>query len=181
MSEKPLVILDLDGTLIWATSLPTKPILENADFTIQVYGETLSVQKRPGLDAFIEWCRQHFRLAVWTAAQPAYAYAIAETIFKGIELEFIFTRPHTMVQTFDFGREIIYRKPLLKVWALPFRWFHHQNTRIVDDTPETYAFNPENAIPIATWMDGANDVELLRVQLQLEDWLEKLYLGQESF
>lgn len=177
MAEKPLVIFDLDGTLIWATSLQTK----NPDFTIHVYGETWSVQKRPGLDAFIQWCRQHFRMAVWTAAQPTYAYAITETIFKGIELEFIFTRQHTMIQTFDLGRDTVTRKPLLKVWALPFRWFHHQNTRIIDDTPETYAFNPENAIPIATWMTDPADVELIRVQLELEAWLETLDRGQESF
>lgn len=171
MSVKPLVIFDLDGTLIWSIFLPDDLTLKQADFTIQVYGNIFAVRKRPGLDNFLMWCRQHFRLAVWTAAKPAYAYAIVETIFKGIQLEFVFTSQHV---TQSLRSEVIIRKSLLRVWAIPFQWFNHRNTRIIDDTPETYEFNKENAIPITTWTDDTSDTELLRVQQNLTDWLQGL-------
>ena|SRR5579884_3181410 len=181
MSVKPLVIFDLDGTLIWATrvfNVDANPDT-GADFIIQVYGETWSVRKRPGLDAFLEWCHQHFRLAVWTAARPAYAQAISEHLFRGMELEFIFSRPETQIEPSPIDGDLIYRKPLRRIWFLPFRWFHYANTRIIDDTPETYAFNEENAIPIVTWTEDAKDVELLRIQLVLAEWLEKIKAQDE--
>src|SRR5690606_33287012 len=32
---------------------------------------------------------------------------------------------------------------------------------IIDNSPHSYAFNPENAIPVETWFSDPNDTELL--------------------
>ena len=72
------------------------------------------------------------------------------------------------------------RKPLSKVFTSFLTKYSQENTLIVDDTPETYALNPANAIPIPQFVWGGchssssndngdelnhdeEDVELLRV------------------
>ena len=36
-------------------------------------------------------------------------------------------------------------------------------TIIIDNTPTSYALQPENAIPVTSWFDDKNDVELIRL------------------
>ena len=40
---------------------------------------------------------------------------------------------------------------------------------IVDNSPASYLFNPENAVPIDSWFDDPNDTELLDLIPFLED------------
>ena len=71
--QRTLLILDLDETLIHATSCP----LETApDFTAGPY----LVYKRPELDIFIETVAQNFQLAVWSSAGADHISAIVSEI-----------------------------------------------------------------------------------------------------
>jgi TFIIF-interacting CTD phosphatase-like protein len=40
---------------------------------------------------------------------------------------------------------------------------------IVDNSPPSYSFQPENALPIETWFDDENDTELLNLIPILEE------------
>eukprot|EP00128_Syssomonas_multiformis_P019007 Colp12_sorted_trinity150504_noHs@14723 len=40
---------------------------------------------------------------------------------------------------------------------------------IIDNSPASYVFNPENAVPIGSWFDDTNDTELLDLIPFLED------------
>lgn len=64
-SQKILLILDLDETLIHATS---HKIRDDFDFQVFHY----FVYKRPFLDEFIATCVEHFELAVWSSASDDY-------------------------------------------------------------------------------------------------------------
>ena len=61
MENKILLILDLDETLIHATTTKL-----GDDFAFKLYQHY--VYKRPGLDAFIAACAEKFDLAVWSSA-----------------------------------------------------------------------------------------------------------------
>lgn len=41
---------------------------------------------------------------------------------------------------------------------------------IIDNSPASYAFHPENAVPVQSWFDDANDTELI----EIIPFLEKL-------
>jgi len=38
-----------------------------------------------------------------------------------------------------------------------------QNIIIIDNSPISYVLQPDNGIPITTWYDDANDVELIKL------------------
>lgn len=85
-SDKILVILDLDETLIHATS---KPQNEEWDFEVFNY----KVYKRPYLEQFLEELKKNFYVAIWSSASDDYVNAIVKMIFPpNYNLEFIWGR-----------------------------------------------------------------------------------------
>ena len=67
--HEKLLILDLDETLIFATD---RVLAKAPDFSTSSY----AVYKRPHLDVFLDFCREHFRVGVWTSAGPRHAHSI---------------------------------------------------------------------------------------------------------
>jgi len=43
-----------------------------------------------------------------------------------------------------------------------------RHTIIIDNSPASYMFHPENAVPVESWFDDPNDVELLELIQVLE-------------
>lgn len=65
---KPLLILDIDGTLIHARHSPTSTAsLTSREFTfVDADGDAYTVTKRPHLEAFLTWCFSHFSVTIWS-------------------------------------------------------------------------------------------------------------------
>jgi TFIIF-interacting CTD phosphatase-like protein len=181
MDRKLLVVLDLDETLVCSHILPrsqpspvdsgksdTKDGGDDAFLAQDNDGDRYWVRKRPGLDAFLKSCDQHFQLAVWSASSAAYVRIIVERLFAplNIVLQFAWTGERTCVQwnSWQSGQVVI--KPLSKVWRSPLgkrqKW-NRTNTVVVDNTPSTYSRNYGNAIRIETWTGDREDRELERV------------------
>ncbi|RZK15941.1 MAG: phosphoprotein phosphatase [Hymenobacter sp.] len=162
MHAPPLLILDLDETLIHASA--TK-IREEADFQVLHY----FVYKRPGLAAFLNSCAQHFKLAIWSSASDDYVQAVVEQILPpSITLEFIWGRsrctPFATPQIDEYGYYNLdgtssyeYAKRLKKVRR---RGFSLSQTLIVDDTPAKVQQNYGNAIYIKPYLGSTEDEEL---------------------
>ena len=68
MVERPLLILDLDETLLWAT--PDEP---DVPYDFRVFGYYAT--KRPHLTTFLEKAFSWFDMAVWTSSGGDYARA----------------------------------------------------------------------------------------------------------
>lgn len=86
MSEKILVILDLDETLIHATD---KPHDDTWDFQVFHY----KVYKRPYLQEFLLGLKEHFDVAVWSSASDDYVDLIVKEIFpEDYTLKFVWGR-----------------------------------------------------------------------------------------
>ena len=162
MPQEPLLIIDLDETLIHASSTKVR---EETDFQVFHY----FVYKRPGLAEFLSTCAQHFKLAIWSSASDDYVQAIVQQILPpGITLEFVWGRsrctPFITPQIDEYGYYNLdgtssyeYAKRLKKVRR---RRFLLAQTLIVDDTPAKVQQNYGNAIYIKPYLGEVADEEL---------------------
>ena len=171
---KKLLILDLDGTLIYAQDKP----VPNADFVITNGIETYWVKKRPYLDEFLVAASESYNLAIWSASPRWYVDAIVKTIIStNIKLEYIYSGercisryPNWFAPSESMHSAIII-KDLQKIWhakSASGQYYSRDNTLILDDTPSTYTRNYGNAIPIEFYTGSKTDAELERVQKILQ-------------
>jgi RNA polymerase II subunit A small phosphatase-like protein len=175
IKNRILLILDLDETLIHATS---QKIREDYDFMVYQY----FVYKRPYLDEFIRICSENFMLAVWSSASDDYVVEVVERIFPpDIKLEFIWGRsrctPIISPQIDEYGNYNLdtsshydYAKLLKKVKK---RGFSLEKTLIVDDTRSKVMNSYGNAIYPKEYKGELDDVELLYLSKYLQTLLNE--------
>ncbi len=160
-SERTLLILDLDETLIHARETP---LARQADFIVYDY----HVYRRPHLAEFLARCALDYELAVWSSASDAYVAAVVARIFLDPErLHFVWGRSRATLRRMspsyddaafhDPWDHLHYVKPLSKVrragWNL-------DRVLIVDDTPAKCIRNYGNAIYPRPYEGEVEDDEL---------------------
>lgn len=167
-TERILLILDLDETLVHASEAP---LARPPDF--QLYG--YHVYRRPHLDEFLDVCARHFDLAVWSSASDDYVRAIVERIVPDVAaLHFVWGRSRATLRRFISPHEAFfypswdhrhYLKPLAK---LARRGWPLERVLIVDDTPEKCVRNYGNAIYVRPFEGDEADCELPLLARYLE-------------
>eukprot|EP01111_Echinosteliopsis_oligospora_P001313 TRINITY_DN1198_c2_g1_i2.p1 TRINITY_DN1198_c2_g1~~TRINITY_DN1198_c2_g1_i2.p1 ORF type:complete len:259 (+),score=60.92 TRINITY_DN1198_c2_g1_i2:220-996(+) len=154
---KKTLVLDLDETLVHSSFKP----VPNADFVIPVEIDNtvhqVYVLKRPGVDQFLISMAVHFELVVFTASLAKYADPVLDLLDKD---KVIGSRLFREDCTNHKGN---YVKDLARLG----RDIRH--VIIIDNSPASYLFHPENAVPIDSWFDDENDTELLDLIPFLED------------
>lgn len=151
-TEKILLILDLDETLIHATE---KKLEIEPDFQYAEY----YVYKRPNLVEFLTEMSQYFKLAIWSSADDKYVNDVVELIKPTeLELEFVWARSRCTVRRHYELDKYIYEKRLKKVKKQGFRL---EKSLIVDDSPEKTRDNFGNAIYVLPFEGNQNDNELI--------------------
>jgi len=154
---KKTLVLDLDETLVHSSFKP----IPNADFIIPVEIDNqvhqVYVLKRPGVDQFLKSMADRFELVVFTASLAKYADPVLDLLDKdkvvGARLfrEACSNHKGNYVKDLSrLGRDI-------------------RHVIIIDNSPASYMFHPENAVPIDSWFDDENDTELLDLIPFLED------------
>lgn len=142
------LVLDLDETLVHSSFKP----LPNTDFQIEVEIDgtvhPVYVAKRPFVDEFLRRMGELFEVVVFTASLAKYADPVMDRL-----------DPHRVVAARLFrehcsNHQGVYVKDLSKLGRLL------KDTIIVDNSPTSYLFHPENAVPIGSWFDDRNDTEL---------------------
>jgi len=143
------LILDLDETLVHSSfkEVPVYDFLIPVEIdgtTYQVY-----VAKRPGVDEFMKKMGECYEICVFTASLAKYADPVLDLldIHKVVDWR-LFRESCTCIKNTyvkDMGRM---GRPLKSVM-------------IMDNSPHSYSFNPENAIPCESWFDDYTDTELL--------------------
>lgn len=160
MTERILLVLDLDETLIHAreTALDHDP-----DFKVLDY----FVYKRPGVNDFLVRCADMFDLAVWSAGDEAYVRAVIDQIMpEQVKLQFLWSaRRCTVRRNFDTGGYYP-AKDLLKVKRLGWPL---NRILIVDDEPIKLRKNYGNAIYLRPFEGDRddNELELLATYLKI--------------
>lgn len=156
--HKKCVVIDLDETLVHSSFKP----VHNADFIVPVEIDgtihQVYVLKRPHVDEFLQRVGELFECVLFTASLAKYADPVADLLDKYGTFR---TRLFRESCVFHRGN---YVKDLSKLGR------DLKHVLIVDNSPASYSFHPENAVPVASWFDDFSDMELLH----LIPFLEKL-------
>eukprot|EP00741_Cyanophora_paradoxa_P015897 tig00020909_g15348.t1 len=142
------LVLDLDETLVHSSF---KPIF-NADIVIPVEIDDevhpVYVLKRPGLDQFLKRTGEKFEIVVFTASLAKYADPLLDKLdtYKVIR--------HRLFREACEFCEGNYVKDLSKIGR------ELRSTIIVDNSPASYMFQPQNAVPVGSFIDDLSDREL---------------------
>ncbi|XP_057464749.1 uncharacterized protein LOC130754539 [Actinidia eriantha] len=150
--EKPTIFLDLDETLVH--SKPDPPP-ENYDFVVRPVIDDVKidfyVKKRPFADEFLEFLSRKFEIVIFTAGLEEYASLVLERLDRKSLIS------HRLYR--DSCREV--EGKLVKDLGDLGRDL--RRVVIVDDNPNSYALQPENAIPILPFTSDLSDFELRRL------------------
>ena len=142
------IILDIDNTLLHA--VPHEHVCEEwkREFTV-VHNTHFLWFLRPGLQAFLRFVFDNFRVGIWTAGVEEYAYDVVEDVIMPLlrkdqqdNLEFIFHRYHyeQCLQLYGTYKDLKYvqgRVPRFK----------REHTCIIDDLEYVFETNQEHCVP----------------------------------
>ncbi|KAM4606591.1 CTD (carboxy-terminal domain, RNA polymerase II, polypeptide A) small phosphatase-like a isoform 1-T1 [Polymixia lowei] len=146
---KNCVVIDLDETLVHSSFKP----ISNADFIVPVEIDgtvhQVYVLKRPHVDEFLQKMGELFECVLFTASLAKYADPVADLldqwgVFRArlFRESCVFHRGNYVKDLSRLGREL-------------------SRVIIVDNSPASYIFHPENAVPVQSWFDDMADTELL--------------------
>ncbi|KAA8499563.1 Carboxy-terminal domain RNA polymerase II polypeptide A small phosphatase 2 [Porphyridium purpureum] len=155
---KITLLLDLDETLVHSTFEP----VDNADYAIPLdLGDgttsTVLVRKRPFVDFFLREVGKHFEVVIFTASLSLYANPLLDKLDKTKVIRHRLYREHCVYVGGSYVKDMsLLGRDMKKVI-------------LVDNSPYTYAFQPENALPCTSWIDDQTDEELNYILQILED------------
>jgi len=160
-TNTPLLVLDLDETLLHSTPDPTA----DADFTFGAYKTRL----RPHLREFLEAIDRQWHVGIFTAAGALYAQAMLEGIRAHapfpLEPVFVFDRRRCTPRQDPDTDETTWLKDLKKVRR---RGFNLERVLVIDDRPAGLARHRGNLLHAPAWEGDPTDTFLLDVLPALE-------------
>ncbi|KAI0212942.1 CTD small phosphatase-like protein [Lamellibrachia satsuma] len=147
--NKKCVVIDLDETLVHSSFKP----VSNADFIVPVEIDgtihQVYVLKRPYVDEYLQKMGELFECVLFTASLAKYADPVADLLDKwGVfrarlfRESCVFHRGNYVKDLSRLGRDL-------------------DKVVIVDNSPASYIFHPDNAVPVASWFDDMSDTELM--------------------
>ena len=150
MSNRKLLVLDLDETLVHATE---EPLDREGDFMVDSY----HVYKRPHLNEFLQFAFSEFDVGVWTSAGAQYANGIVEAVFINATPLFLYSSHRcTLRRDFSTGEYV----PVKRLSKLKSKGYKLEHIIAVDDTPEKHKENYGNLVHIPEYKGEVNDAEL---------------------
>ncbi|CAN9515256.1 unnamed protein product [Ophioblennius macclurei] len=148
---KICVVIDLDETLVHSSFKP----INNADFIVpvEIEGTThqVYVLKRPHVDQFLQRMGELFECVLFTASLAKYADPVTDLL----DLGGVF-RARLFRESCVFHQGC-YVKDLSRLGR------DLNKTLILDNSPASYIFHPNNAVPVVSWFDDVDDAELLNL------------------
>jgi RNA polymerase II subunit A small phosphatase-like protein len=158
-STRPLLILDIDETLIFGAEAELDCA---ANFRVGPF----HVYERPWLADFLAEVARWYELAIWSSATADYVGQIASRICpNNAAWRFVWARERCTQRTNFESSEIEYIKDLKKVKR---QGFALERVIMVDDSPVKASRNFGNAIYVAPYTGAASDAELPLLARYLE-------------
>eukprot|EP00359_Climacostomum_virens_P001540 CAMPEP_0204898424 /NCGR_PEP_ID=MMETSP1397-20131031/1281_1 /ASSEMBLY_ACC=CAM_ASM_000891 /TAXON_ID=49980 /ORGANISM="Climacostomum Climacostomum virens, Strain Stock W-24" /LENGTH=237 /DNA_ID=CAMNT_0052066273 /DNA_START=2072 /DNA_END=2785 /DNA_ORIENTATION=- len=154
------LVLDLDETLVHSSFKPTSSVDMIVPFEIEGKDHCVFVGKRPGVDQFLAHIAHKFEVVIFTASVSKYADPLIDKLDS-----------YSVVSSRLFRESCVIHNGLY-VKDLTRLGRELSQTMIIDNSPNSYKFQPENAIPIRSWFDDTDDVELIKL-LPILDQLAK--------
>ncbi|XP_067928452.1 CTD small phosphatase-like protein [Watersipora subatra] len=143
------MVIDLDETLVHSSFKP----ISNADFIVPVEIDgtvhQVYVLKRPHVDEYLQRMGELYECILFTASLSKYADPVADLLDKwGVfrmrlfRESCVFHRGNYVKDLSKLGRDL-------------------SQILIVDNSPASYIFHPDNAVPVTSWFEDMADRELL--------------------
>lgn len=147
--HKKCLVIDLDETLVHSSFKP----ISNADFIVPVEIDgtihQVYVLKRPYVDEFLKKVGELYECVLFTASLAKYADPVTDLLDKWdvfrarlFRESCVFHRGNYVKDLGRLGREL-------------------SKIIILDNSPASYIFHPENAVPCTSWFDDMENKELL--------------------
>jgi len=147
-SGKKCLVLDLDETLVHSSFQPVPQanyiIPVNIDGTIH----NVYVIKRPGVDSFMHQLSEYYEIVIYTASLSKYADPLLDKLDIHKVIKKRLFRENCVLHDGHYVKDLSLLNRDIK------------NTIIVDNSPASYKFHPENAIDCSSFFDDPNDNEL---------------------
>jgi len=152
---KKTLVLDLDETLVHSAFKPVPCYAFQIDVEIEGYLHEIFVCKRPGVEEFLKKVSELYEVVVFTASLEKYANPVIDILDpQGLCAWRLFRESCTQVL---IQGTMNYVKDLSRLG----RDIRH--VIIVDNSPIAYSLQVENAIPIKSWFDNQEDIELFEL------------------
>ena len=147
-SNKLCLVIDLDETLVHSSFKP----INNADFIVPVEIDgtihQVYVLKRPFVDEFLQRMGQLYECVLFTASLAKYADPVSDLLDKWSVFNSRLFRESCVFYKGNYVKDLSrLGRDLNKVI-------------IIDNSPASYIFHPDNAVPVASWFDDMSDTEL---------------------
>ncbi|KAK9351370.1 HAD-like domain-containing protein [Lipomyces doorenjongii] len=157
LKGRKCLVLDLDETLVHSSF----KYLQQADFVIPVEIEAqyhnVYVIKRPGVDEFMRRVGHLYEIVVFTASVSKYGDPLLD------QLDVHNVVHHRLFRESCYNHQGNYVKDLSQL-GRPL-----EDIIILDNSPASYIFHPQHAVPVSSWFSDAHDNELLDLVPFLED------------
>jgi len=151
------LVLDLDETLVHSSF----KVIPQSDFVVPVEIENavhnVHVIKRPGVDEFMKKMGAIYEVVVFTASLSKYADPVLDM------LDIHHVVKHRLFRESCYNHKGNYVKDLSQL-GRPIA-----DTIIIDNSPASYVFHPNNAVPVSSWFNDPHDTELTDLAAFLAD------------
>jgi RNA polymerase II subunit A small phosphatase-like protein len=138
------LVLDLDETLLHSSF--------KADYVVPVeieyHWHNVYVIKRPGVDNFLKKMGELYEIVVFTASLSKYA----DPVLDKLDIHRVVS--HRLFRESCYNHKGNYVKDLSQL-GRPMT-----DTIILDNSPASYIFHPNNAVPVSSWFNDPHDTEL---------------------
>nr|GAT57641.1 protein phosphatase [Mycena chlorophos] len=142
------LVLDLDETLVHSSFKS----IQQADYVVPVEIEfnwhNVYVIKRPGVDNFLKKMGEIYEIVVFTASLSKYA----DPVLDKLDVHQVVT--HRLFRESCYNHRGNYVKDLSQL-GRPIG-----DTIIIDNSPASYIFHPNNSVPVSSWFTDPHDTEL---------------------
>ncbi|KAF6762957.1 HAD-like domain-containing protein [Ephemerocybe angulata] len=142
------LVLDLDETLVHSSFKS----ISQADYVVPVeieyHWHNVYVIKRPGVDNFLKKMGEIYEIVVFTASLSKYA----DPVLDKLDIHQVVS--HRLFRESCYNHKGNYVKDLSQL-GRPI-----SDTIILDNSPASYIFHPNNAVPVSSWFNDPHDTEL---------------------
>ncbi|GAA5938797.1 putative phosphatase [Sporobolomyces koalae] len=148
LKGRKCLVLDLDETLVHSSF----KMVHQADYVVPVEIENqfhnVYVIKRPGVDGFLKAMGEIYEVVVFTASLSKYADPVLD------QLDIHRVVKHRLFRESCYNNKGNYVKDLSQL-GRPI-----EECIIIDNSPASYVFHVNNAVPISSWFNDPHDTEL---------------------
>ena len=151
------LVLDLDETLVHSSFKPVPA--PDYIIPVEIEGTThnVFVKKRPGVDDFMKSVGERYEIVVYTASLRKYA----DPLLDQLDIHNVIS--HRLFRESCTCHQGNYVKDLAVLGR------ELEQIIIIDNSPASYMFQPQNAIGISSYIDDPEDTELFHCQTFLEN------------